>query len=450
MQDNTSSPSTPLSPHDHPPHTNIDDTSFELETPEHPHPLAHPHQLHDIVGEPAHYYHEASSELASMLQPPTPYGVNSDTTLQRLEANTDMPAQTQPFSEELSIFTLETSHAHSEQPIGAPSPSSSPSSLSSEKEQVAEEHSSSQSQGGTSDSDDSSCEEERESVDNIKHDASLDVDEEGGPKPELEGGARDSIQLHHPSLSPMVNDSSIRELEETESSESEDEVDLKARSELKQHHKGYPDSDSSEDSDSSSNPSQHDHFMPLPEVSPKSTQHPEANDDTQPHSPSLEDGSSESSLLDAPQGRSASPISLQEAFLKRKEQFILKSKHRLEQLKENAQKRQEESSPVLAHSTPRLTLHSKKPYKPLSPSNMHQDRRGHGLVTRSRGEQSSTMSRKQRDADARRRAVTFSSPLAIPQDTGKFTPPKFLGAYSTMYMYIINFYLGPFPSFKFV
>ena len=177
--------------------------------------------------------------------------------------------------------------------------------------------------------------------------------------------------------------------------------------------------------------------MPLPEVSPKSIQPPGARDDTQPCSPSLEDGSSDSSLLGAPQGHSASPLSLQEAFLKRKEQFILKSKHRLEQLKENAQKRQEESSPVLAHSTPRLTLHSKRPYKPLSPSNVHQGGRGHSLMTSSWGEQSSTMSLKQRDADARRRAVTFSSPLAVPQDTGTFSPPKFLGTCTCTYIFVV-------------
>jgi hypothetical protein len=334
-----------------------------------------------------------------------------------------MPVQTQ---EQLSIVTLETSHTHSEQPVGAPSPSPSSHSISSEKDQEeTEEDCSSQSQDSISDSDDSSCEEERESVDNINHDTSLGVGAEGGPKPKLEGGIRDSIQLHHPSLTPTVNDNSILELEETESSEDEGEEDHNARSELKQHHTRYP-----EDSDSSSNPSQHDHFMPLPELSPKSNQPPEARDaTTQPHSSSLDDGSSDNSLFGAPQGRSTSPLSLQEAFLRRKEQFVFKSKHRLEQLKENAQKRQAENSPVLAHSTPRLTLHSRRPHKPLSPSNVHQGGSGHGVVTctSSRGKQNSRMSCKQRDADIRRRAVTFSSPLAVPQDSTTFSPPKFLG-----------------------
>ena len=411
VQDTTAgSPAASTASHDHPLHVTVDETLFELETQERSYPLAHTHQLH--VGEPAHYYSEASPELSSMLQPPTPYGVDTDATLQRLEANTDVPLQTQPLSEQLSIVTLETSHTHSEQPIGAPSPSPSSHSSSSEKEEETEEQCSSQSQDCTSDSDDSSYEEEEEGVD-VNHGISPNDGEEEGPNPELGGGGvRNAIQLHHPALISTVGDNSIHELEETESSE------VEVHSELRQHYKRSPDSNSSEDSDSSSNPSQHDRFMPLPEHSPKITQ-PGTRDDTQPHSPSLDDGSSDNSLFGALQGRSASPLSLQEAFLRRKEQFILKSKHRLEQLKENAQKRQAESSPALAHSTPRLIHHSGMPYKTLSPSNVRQGGRSHGLVTSSREEQ--------RDADVRRRAVTFSSPLAVPQDTGTFNPPKFLG-----------------------
>ena len=421
VQDTTTgSPTTPISPHNHSLHVNVNETSFELGTLAHPYPLAHTHQLKQ--DEPVHY-----PKPANALQPPTPYGVNTDTTSQRLETNADVlvPVQTQPLSEKLSIVTLETSHTHSEQPAGAPSPSPSPSfhSSSSEKEQEPEQHCSSKSQTDTSDSDDSSYEEERQSVDNVNLGASLGEGE--GPTPELERGInRSAIQLHHPLLLPTMNDN---ELEETESSEGEVERDFKAHSETKQHYRRSPDpdSDSSEDSDSSSNPNQHGRFMPLPEHSPKSIQ-PVSRDDTQPHSPSLEDGtsSSDNSPFGGPQGHSASPLSLQEAFLRRKEQFILKSKHRLEQLKENAQKRQAaQNSPVMAHSTPRLVL---QPYKPLSTSNVHhQGGWGRGLVTGSHGDQSSTC--KERDADARRRAVTFSSPLAIPQDTEKFTPPKFLG-----------------------
>ena len=411
VQDTTAgSPTTPTSTHDHLLHHSLNETSFELETLERP---PYPH-----AGDTDHYHSETSPKLASMVLQPTlcttPQNVKTGTTMQEL---TDVPVLTEPLAEQLSIVTLETSHTHS---INAPSPSSHSSSPEEEKE--TEENctlcsSQSQDSSGSSDSDSSPCGEER-GVGNISYGASLSENEEEGSKPEQEGGVRDAIQLHHLPLSSTGNGDSIHE--ETKRNDSEFEKGVEAHSELNQHHKGPPDTDSSEDSDSSSNLSHHEQFMPLPGQSPKSIG-PEARDDTQPHSPSLEGGSSDSGQFGAPQS-SASPLSLQEAFLRRKEQFILQSKHRLEQLRENAQRRQAESSPLLAHSTPRPLQHNRGPYKPLSPSKVHQGGRGHGHNS---GEQSSKA--KLRDVDLKRRAVTFSSPLAVPQDTGAFSPPKSLG-----------------------
>ena len=426
----TGSPAIPTSTHDHSLHINtVDETPFELEVPDHPYPLPHAQQL----GPPGQSHNEASAELASglhVLQPPTSHGMSDTTTVQRLETvSTDVPILTQPSAEQLSIVTLETSHTYS---MNAPSPSPSSHSSSPDKDREAEEHcmpSSPQSQedSGSSDSDSSSYEEGK-GVDNIKLDASLSDGEEEGSKPKLEEGVRNAIQLHHLPLTPAGTNEGIHA--ETESSDGEFEKGAEALGELKQHHEGPPDMNSSEDSDSSSNPSHHKQFMPLSEQSPKSIE-PEDRDDIQPHSTSPEDSSSDSNQLhvDGPQG-SASPLSLQEAFLQRKEQFILKSKHRLEQLRENAQRRQAESSPLLAHSTPTPLQHNRRPYKPLSPSNVHQGGRSCGHMTSGHGEQGSKV------VDVRRRAVTFSSPLAVPQDTQTFNPPKFLGTY--MYMYNVH------------
>ena len=412
----TGFPTTPTSSDDQSLHNTIE-TSFELETLEHPYPHADTHQS----GIDGQYHSEASPELAALLlHPLTPQmKMNTGTTTHRLAEATPISTdvvQTQPSSEQLSIITLETSHTHSEQPAIGPSPSST---------SETEEHCtlcSSQSQDSASDSGSSSCREEREGVDNVNHGTSLNKVEEDGSKPELEGGVMSAIQLHHLSLSPAVNDGSIHE--ETESSER----NIDAHSELKHHHERPPDADSSEDSDSSSNSSHREQFIPLPEQSPSKNVEPEARDDVQSHSPSLKDGFSDGGQFSTSQGSGPS-LSLQEAFLRRKEQFVLKSKHRLEQLKENAQKRQAESSPVLAHSTPRLLQHSSRSYKLLSPSNVQQRGQGHGHMISGSGEQTSKA--KRGDADVRRRAVTFSSPLAVPQHTGTFTPPKVLGIVHT-------------------
>ena len=325
----------------------------------------------------------------------------------RLEATTS-GTQTQVPSEHLSIMTLETSHTQSEQPANC--------SYSSSSEGSGEEDSSSCDDESASTN--SSLQEEREvrAINLVTPGEDSEADE---LEPELhEGAVVNTSKPHHSQLSLGKNDDIHQEAIETEHSMNDfgtDDGNLKAYG---HHHEGSPGTDSYEDEEPSSNSSLHEQSTPLPEHNLVSTKH-EAGD-AQSSSLSLEDSSSDG-RLDATQGNAQS-LSLQEAFLRRKEQFILKFQDRLQQLKVNAQKRQEETCPLLTHSTPKLLQHSGRLSKP---SNVHQHRLGHTTKSEGIGEQSSKA--KQRNVNVRQRAVTFSSPLAIPQDTGRFSPPKFLG-----------------------
>lgn len=385
------------------------------------------------------------SELAAvLLQPPTNIkSVGATTEAEKREAtipgaglgvvHTQLPA------ENLSIITLETSHTRSDQPASTRSSSCSP---------VEESQASSRYPDHAPESGDISLPEDRH--DNVRPSSSSgsETDESEQELREQEHGLRarelreeaiegTTLSPHEP-LSSVANAGS--DLEETARMSSVHTNELKGVGRalqdklVKAMHlcEDSWDEESSESDKESDTPanSANEQFAALPDHSSSSSE-PEA-DENQSNSSSLVDGSNSNN--DSSSGSQfgvvhsgSRPLTLQEAFLRRKEQFILKSRERLQQLKANAEKRQVESSPTLVHGSPRrLQRGGRAAVKQSTPQNIHQQGRRH--LNNENSSKKSTQQSSKANRDARKRGVTFSSPLAVPQDTGRFSPPQLFGA----------------------
>ena len=412
--------------HDLSPHSIASESPLQLRTTELPHLVAPP--THNIIYS-AHQAgmgvsgHHSKLKPTAFLRQPHSQNTNITTDLERPEATvgTSVP------SENLSIFTLETSHTHSETPalLRSPSPSTSSSSASSEEQRDANS-----TPDGSHTSDGPHISDHREDDTSTSESETDRSDSE--PELELEPQEEHavdhdgSVQLCHlPSPLAAVGDDEQDKTEDVHIQVSELGATgpEEAPTELTHPYDVTSVTSSSEESHSSSNASHHEQFISLPDKSPGGAM----SEDIQSRSPSLEDGSSGNSELGVTQGTATQLLTLQEAFLRRKEQFILKSQDRLRQLKVNAEKRQAETSPVFAHIT--FGQNSGRSLKPPTPPTVHQ---GHGYSIRNctNAEQSLRTSNTT-NADVKRREVTFSSPLAVPQDTGRFSPPRFLGMLCT-------------------